>query len=61
MSDVLASVLRQELDWSLLPARDVAAPRRLLARCWNAIRACGWRDIGEARVEIRQGAVGSRR
>src|SRR5262249_27675759 len=33
VSDVLAAVLRQEIDWTALPADTPAGVRRLLARC----------------------------
>src|SRR5437762_2506934 len=35
LSDVLAAVLRQDVDWSALPAATPSAIRRLLARCLN--------------------------
>src|SRR4030095_8684048 len=33
ISDVLASVLRQEIDWTAVPASTPPALRRLLRRC----------------------------
>jgi Tol biopolymer transport system component len=50
-SDVLAAVLRQDLDWSVLPAAP-AHLRRLLVRCLDRDPRTRLRDIGEARVEI---------
>ncbi len=52
MSDVLAAVLRQALDWSVLPAATPSRVRRLLVRCLERDARMRLRDIGEARVEI---------
>jgi len=52
ISDVLASVLKNDLDWNLLP-KDLPAPvLSLLRRCLNPDRRNRLRDIGEARVAI---------
>jgi serine/threonine-protein kinase len=51
ISDVLAAVLRQDVDWSVLPAAP-ARLRRLLVRCLDRDPRTRLRDIGEARVEI---------
>jgi serine/threonine-protein kinase len=52
VSDVLASVLKNDLDWTLLP-KDVPAPvLALLRRCLNPDRRNRLRDIGEARIAI---------
>jgi len=51
ISDVLAAVLRQDFDWSVLPAAP-ARLRRLLVRCLDRDPRTRLRDIGEARVEI---------
>ena len=52
ISDVLASVLKNDLDWTLLP-KDLPAPvLNLLRRCLNPDRRNRLRDIGEARVAI---------
>ncbi|MDQ3421283.1 MAG: protein kinase, partial [Acidobacteriota bacterium] len=52
ISDVLASVLKNDLDWSLLP-KDLPPPvLHLLRRCLNPDRRNRLRDIGEARVAI---------
>ena len=59
MSDVLASVLRQELDWSQLPAGTSSRLRRLLARCLDRDPRMRLRDIGEARVEIERALSGT--
>ncbi len=50
VSDVLAAVLRKEIDWSALPV-DVPAPlNELLRRCLERDPRRRLRDIGEARV-----------
>jgi Tol biopolymer transport system component len=52
ISDVLASVLKNDLDWNLLP-KDLPAPvLTLLRRCLDPDRRNRLRDIGEARVAI---------
>jgi serine/threonine-protein kinase len=51
-SDVLAAVLRQEIDWSALPAATPPQLRRLLARCLDRDPKQRLRDIGEARVML---------
>ncbi|MGQ0736762.1 MAG: protein kinase domain-containing protein [Acidobacteriota bacterium] len=50
VSDVLAAVLRQEIDLASLPADTPAAIARLLARCLERDPKQRLRDIGEARV-----------
>jgi eukaryotic-like serine/threonine-protein kinase len=52
MSDVLAAVLRQEIDWSALPPNTPARLRQLLERCLERDPKSRLRDIGEARVTI---------
>jgi serine/threonine-protein kinase len=52
MSDVLAAVLRQDIDWTALPAGTPPRLRRLLERCLERDVKQRLRDIGEARVEI---------
>ena len=52
VSDVLAAVLRQEIDWSALPSGMPPRLRRLLERCLDRDVKQRLRDIGEARVEI---------
>jgi len=52
MSDVLAAVLRQDIDWSALPGDTPPRLRRLVERCLERDARQRLRDIGEARVEI---------
>jgi serine/threonine-protein kinase len=47
VSDVIAAVLRQEIDWQALPAGTPAAVRRLLARCLERDPKARLRDIGD--------------
>ncbi len=58
ISDVLASVLKNDLEWSLLP-KDLPGPvLHLLRRCLNPDRRNRLRDIGEARVAIAEYLAG---
>jgi Tol biopolymer transport system component len=52
ISDVLAAVLRQDIDWTALPSTTPPRLRRLLERCLERDVKQRLRDIGEARVEI---------
>jgi hypothetical protein len=52
ISDVLAAVLRQDMDWSALPAATPPRVRRLLERCLDRDVKMRLRDIGEARVAL---------
>ena len=52
ISDVLAAVLRQDIDWSALPATTPPRLRQLLERCLERDPKLRLRDIGEARVTI---------
>jgi serine/threonine-protein kinase len=51
-SDVLAAVLRQDVQWAELPAATPPRLRRLLERCLDRDVKTRLRDIGEARIEI---------
>jgi eukaryotic-like serine/threonine-protein kinase len=52
LTDILASVVRAEPDWDLLPASTPEAIRRLLRRCLTKDPKQRLRDIGEARITI---------
>ena len=52
ISDVLAAVLRHEIDFTVLPADTPASVRRLVARCLDRDLKRRLRDIGEARDVI---------
>jgi eukaryotic-like serine/threonine-protein kinase len=52
MSDTLAAVLRQEVQWSALPATTPPRLKRLLERCLDRDVKTRLRDIGEARIEL---------
>jgi Tol biopolymer transport system component len=61
VSDVLAAVLRAEIDWRRLPADTPPAVRRLLRRCLERDSKRRLRDIGDARVEMDEaGSVADR-
>ena len=59
VSDTLAAVLRQEIDWRTLPAGMPARLRRLLERCLDRDPKTRLRDIGEARVELARIGAGT--
>jgi Tol biopolymer transport system component len=52
VSDTLAAVLRQEIDWSALPSSTPSAIRSLLHRCLEREPRKRLRDIGEARIAL---------
>ena len=52
ISDVLAAVLRAEIDWSALPSDTPRSLRRLLARCLERDPKRRLRDIGDAWTEL---------
>jgi len=54
VSDTLASVLRQEIDWKALPASTPPGLSRLLERCLDRDSKKRLRDIGEARIALEQ-------
>ena len=51
-SEILSSVLHQEIDWSALPSATPPAVRLLLARCLERDVRRRLRDIGEARIVL---------
>jgi serine/threonine protein kinase len=52
ISETLASVLRHDIDWTVLPASTPEAIRRLIARCLDRNLRQRLRDIGEARIVL---------
>jgi len=58
VTDLLAAVLRQDVDWSTLPASTPAPLRRLLRRCLERDPQRRLRDIGEARLVLEDLAAG---
>ena len=54
VSDVLARVLTAEPDWSTLPATTPPSIRKLLRRCLERKSTERLRDIGDARLEIKE-------
>jgi serine/threonine-protein kinase len=60
VSDTLASVLKSDPDWSLLPAETPPTIRRLLARCLERNPKERLHDAGDARLEIDE-AIAERR
>jgi Tol biopolymer transport system component len=59
ISDVLAAVLRQDIDWTALPPGTPAPIRRLLRRCLEKDPKQRLRDAADARLEIEE-AEGSK-
>jgi len=56
-SDVLAAVLRDEVDFSLLPPDTPAEMRRLLRRCLRKDPRDRLQDAGDARLELTEAAM----
>jgi serine/threonine-protein kinase len=52
ISDVLASVLRQEVDWTALPSPVPKEVRRLLGRCLERTPRSRLHDIADARLVL---------
>jgi eukaryotic-like serine/threonine-protein kinase len=57
VTDTLASVLRQEIPWSVLPAATPDFVRRLLGRCLERDPRRRLQAIGEARIALEDGSV----
>jgi len=55
-TDLLAAVVRQDIDWATLPETTPTAVRQVLRRCLERDPRDRLRDIGEARVLLRDGA-----
>ena len=58
-SDVLAAILKEEPPLAMLPAPTPSAVRRLISRCLQKDPADRLRDIGDARLEIRDAESGA--
>jgi serine/threonine-protein kinase len=56
-SDVLAAVLRDEPDWTALPADTPRGVRRLLRRCLRKEPRDRLQDAGDARIELTEAAM----
>jgi Tol biopolymer transport system component len=54
VSDTLAAVLRQEIDWAKLPAAAPASVRRVLRRCLERDPKRRLHHVGDARIEIEE-------
>jgi hypothetical protein len=52
VSDAIAAILKNDIDWSALPASTPPGIRRLLRRCLEKDSRERLRDIGDARLEI---------
>jgi len=57
VSEVLAAVLRAEIDLAVLPAGTPPALQRLLSRCLERDPRRRLRDIGDARLELEEAAA----
>ena len=60
VSDTLASILKVEPDWTLLPADTPRRVSDLLHRCLRKDARNRLRDIGDARIEIEETKEGGR-
>ena len=58
VSDVLAAVLRAEIDWKALPATTPAEIKRLIARCLERDPKNRLHDIADARITIDEAVRG---
>ena len=58
LSDTIAKVLDHEPDWQALPTQTPVLVRRLLRRCLDKDPKDRLRDIGDARVELREAVTG---
>ncbi len=56
ISDVLAAVLRQEIDWSALPSGTPSGMRRMLRRCLDKDPKRRLSAIGDARLDLEETA-----
>jgi serine/threonine protein kinase len=54
VSDTLAAVLRQEIDWNRLPAETPGGVRRVLRRCLERDVRNRFHEIADVRIELEQ-------
>ena len=54
VSDTLAAVLRQDIDWKALPGTTHTAVRQVLRRCLERDLRQRLRDIGDARLDLEE-------
>ena len=54
VSDVLASVIKSEPDWSTVPVETPSSILRVLKRCLQKESSSRARDIGDVRIELRE-------
>ncbi len=54
VSMTLASVLKKDLDWSLLPAATPAPLRRMIERCFEVDPRKRYQSMGDVRYELEQ-------
>ena len=59
VSDTLAAVLRQDIDWTALPTSTPSSVQRLISRCLDRDVRQRLRDIGEARIVLSDSSPGS--
>ena len=52
VSDVLAAVLRADIDWAALPRETPASVRRVLRRCLDRDVKTRFHDVADARIEL---------
>src|SRR5262249_33364004 len=52
VSDVLAAVLRADIDWEALPPETPVSVRRVLRRCLDRDPKTRFHDIADARLEM---------
>ena len=58
MSDTVASILKSEPDWNLLPVETPPRVRELLQRCLEKDQRNRLRDSGDARLELKRSIAG---
>ncbi len=61
VSDVLAAVLRADVDWTALPTSSPPAIRRLIRRCLERNPRDRLRDVGDARIVLEEVLAGADR